>query len=792
MISSLIVAASIVFGVKIAGAQEDATVPESGLALADSGMSTRNKVNLAVEPFALGDVQLLGGPWLAAHKADVAYLLTIDPDRLLHSFRVHAGLKPKAPMYGGWEDSGLAGHTLGHYLTACAQEFATSKDTRYKARVDAIVDDLVLCQAQSPTGYLSATPNGEEAWKAIHEGHIRSGGFDLNGMWSPWYVVHKIMAGLLDAYTLAGNKKALGVCEKMADWSIYETAGLSDTQWQQMLGCEYGGMNDALAELYSIDGQEKYLDLSRKFYDNRVLNPLADGHDDLAGKHSNTQIPKIIGLARLYELTGDEKDKTTTEFFWNAVAEHHSYVIGGNGDHEYLGPPDKLSSHLSSNTCETCCTYNMLKLTRHLFEWDPKVEYADFYERAHLNDILASQDPDDGMMCYFVPLASGSFRQHSTPFEDFTCCVGTGMENHTKHTDSAYFHAGASRLYVVQFMDTELNWREAGVKLTQSTAFPQNGKVAITIEKGGRGPFEMLIRHPGWAGPFSIALNGKVVAKSDDPGFASIKRRWKAGDRLEFTLPMELHMEPMPDNPNRVALLYGPVVLAADMGDSNAPAPRTPVLVTDNAPVSRWLQPVAGEPLQFTTQGCARPVQLTLKPFYEIDQDRYAVYFDLFSENEWQQQEDAYRKEEARIKDLESRTIDYFRVGEMQPERDHDLVAVKTDLRDADGHSFRTPLPQGHFEFKMKVDPSKTNDLVITYWGNPRWSEGVTPDFRVLIDGQPLSEETLPDRKPNVFFDVTYRLDPAKLTGKQSVIVRIESIEGKPAGSISAARITHE
>lgn len=737
------------------------------------------------EPFSLGDVRLLGGPWLFANQADAKYLLTVDPDRLLHSFRVNSGLPPKAPIYGGWEDSGLAGHSLGHYLTACSQQYAATHDKRYKDKVDYIVSELTACQKNRPDGYIAAMPNGDKVWAEVKRGEIRSGGFDLNGLWSPWYTHHKVLAGLLDAYRLAGNREALTVAEKFADWAIDETKNLTDEQWQKMLACEYGGMNDALAELYAATGQRKYLDLSRKFYDNRVLAPLAEGEDDLSGKHSNTQIPKIIGLARLYELTGDAKDRKTAEFFWDRIVNHRTYVIGGNSDHEYLGPADKLNDALSTNTCETCNTYNMLKLTRHLFEWEPKASYADFYERAHLNDILASQDPDDGMMCYFVPLASGAFRTHSTPFDNWTCCHGTGMENHTKHADSVYFHAGKERLYVNQYIPTELNWKQAGVVLKQTTNFPEDGRVALDVERGSH-EFTLAIRHPYWAAePVDVKVNGQVVAHSTEPSsYIEVKRRWKAGDRVTFDLPMTLRTEAMPDNPNRVAVLYGPVVLAADLGSPDGPRPRTPVLVTDGRPVSEWLKPVPGKPLEFVAADAGRPDALTMRPFYRLNEDRYAVYFDQFTEDQWQQTEAEYRAEEARQKDLEARTIDFMRIGEMQPERDHNLKAEKTDVRDSDGRGFRTPLAGGWFEFEMKVNPSEANDLVMTYWGNPRYR----PEFDVLVDGQKIATETLPRLKANKFFDVTYPLPAEATKGKTKITVRVQAIEGRPSGSVAGAR----
>lgn len=764
--------------------ESEVTMPITLLLAATLGISTHmTKPTPAVAPFSLSDVKITGGPFATAGKAAAEYLLKVDSDRLLHSFRIHSGLKAKGKIYGGWEDSGLAGHSLGHYLSACAQEYATSGDARFKQRVDYIVAELVACQRSRPDGYIAAMPDGDRMWAEVKKGEIRSRGFDLNGLWSPWYTHHKVFAGLIDAYLIAKNKDALGVAEKFGDWAIEETKALTPDQWQQMLGTEYGGMNDSLAELYALTGKEKFLDLARKFYDKRVLDPLAAGKDELAGKHSNTQIPKIIGLARLYELTGDEKDKKTSEYFWERVVNHHTYAIGGNSDHEYLGVPDKLSDRLSTNTCESCNTYNMLKLTRHLFEWAPNVAYSDYYERAHLNHMLASQNPKDGMMTYFMPLMSGGHRDYSDEYNNWTCCHGSGMETHTKHADSVYFHAGKEKLYVTQFIPTELNWKQAGVTLRQDTDFPNSGKVKLTL--GGKSAkFQLILRHPSWAGAFDINVNGTKTVTSKEPGFVTLERTWKKGDTVEFELPMKLRTEAMPDNAKRVALLYGPVVLAADLGPAKGEMPRTPVLVTGDRPVSEWLEPVPGAPLQFRTKGTGRPTELTFKPFYSLHEGRYATYFDEFTDAEWKAEEAAYRAEEERLRDLDARTLDIMRIGEMQPERDHNLKAEKTDVRDANGRGFRTPMTGGWVEFDMKVDPEKATELVMTYWGNER----LNPEFEILIDGQKLATETLSKHPINKFFDLTYAVPSEMTKGKSKVVVKVQAVGNKWAGSLAGAR----
>jgi uncharacterized protein len=741
---------------------------------------------MKAEPFPLSAVQLLEGPFQHANQATARYLLSIDPDRLLHSFRKHSGLEPKAPIYGGWENMGLAGHSLGHYLSACALEFARTGDARFKEKVDYVVSELVACQVSRPDGYLGAMPDGDRVWAEVKRGEIRTGGFDLNGLWAPWYTHHKVFAGLLDAHQLAVNPQALAVAKKFGDWAIDVTSNLTPEHWERMLACEYGGMNEAMADLYAATGEQKYLDLARKFYDRRVLEPLAKGENSLPGKHSNTQIPKIVGLARLFELTGEESDRKTSLFFWETMVFDHTYVIGGNSNHEYLGLPRQLSEALSSNTAETCNTYNMLRLTRRLFMQDPRIEYADYYERAHLNHILASQNPANGMVTYFMPLASGSSREYSNPEHAWTCCHGTGMENHTKHSDSIFFHQGTDRLFVNLFIPSELLWPEAGVKIRMQTRYPEDGRIELTIHGDAQQPFEMAIRHPGWAeGTLEVRVNGMDEARSSDPGrYLGVRRHWRDGDRIEVSIPMALRLERMPDNDRRIAALYGPVVLAADLGARRGALPRTSVLVTDGRPVAEWLRP-EDTPLSFRSVGVGRPGDLTFRPFHTLHHNRYAVYFDDFTEAQWQQAEAEYRAEEERVRDLETRTVDSMRIGEMQPERDHNLRSDRNDVRQANGRGFRTAMAGGWMEFEMKVDPNGPNDLVLTYWGNER----VRPDFEILVDGTRIAEERLAGRPANRFYDVTYQVPTTVTQGKEQVVVRIQPRANMWAGSLSGARI---
>ncbi|RYF64282.1 MAG: glycoside hydrolase family 127 protein, partial [Cytophagaceae bacterium] len=338
----------------------------TGTGVCQSYVPDRGNEKLIVKPvvpvnafaFAPSAVQLLDSPFKTAMEADARYLVSLKPDRLLADFRVHSGLKPKGEKYGGWESSGLAGHTLGHYLSACALQYATTKEPEFLNRVNYIVDELADCQQARKTGYIGAIPREDSVFAEVSQGIIRSRGFDLNGAWSPWYTVHKVMAGLVDAYLYANSDKALKINVGMADWTGEILKNLTDEQVQKMLLCEYGGMNDVLVNTYALTGNKKYLDLSYKFHDRRVLDSLAIRRDILPGRHSNTQIPKLIGAIRRYELTGNQPDFTMSDFFWKTVVNHHTYAPGGNSNYEYLSTPDQLNDKLTDNTMETCNTYN--------------------------------------------------------------------------------------------------------------------------------------------------------------------------------------------------------------------------------------------------------------------------------------------------------------------------------------------------------------------------------------------------------------------------------------------------
>ena len=748
----------------------------------------RDRVQREAEEFRLEDVRLLDGPFKHAMTKDAEYLLRLDPDRLLSGFRKEAGLKPKGEVYGGWESMTIAGHSLGHYLSACALMFAATGDARFRERVNYIIAELDECQRANGNGYVAAIPNGKKIFQEISAGDIRVQPFNLNGGWVPWYTLHKLFAGLLDAHRYLQSAKALDVAVKLADFADTTVAKLTEEQFQRMLGCEHGGMNEVLAELYARTGNEKYLQLSKRFHHKAVLEPLARQEDRLPGLHANTQIPKLIGLARRYELTLDANDKTAAEFFWQRVVHHHSYVNGGNSDNERFGPPDKLNIRLSQNTSETCNTYNMLKLTRHLFEWQASADYADYYERALYNHILASQDPDDGMVCYYIPMRAGSKKVYSKPFDDFWCCVGTGMENHAKYGEAIYFH-NQDTLWVNLFIPSELNWRDKGFVLRQETRYPESEKTNFTITTKRPVNLAVRLRYPGWATKgVAVAVNGRPQTVTAKPGsFIEIRRAWKTGDRVELTIPMSLRLETMPDNPHRVAILYGPTVLAGDLGaeDETAKVNLEPALMTADKQPSEWLKPVAESSLTFRTTNAGRPNDVTLYPFYRMHHKRYAVYWDLLNEQQWVEREASYRKELERVRKLEALTIDFIQPGEAQAEREHNLQGELMDAGENSGRQWRHARAGGWLSFDLKVAPDKPVSLVCSYWG----SETGPRKFDILVDGNTVATQSLQNDKPGEFFDVTYGIPESVTRGKSKITIRFQGQPGNMAGGFYGVRM---
>jgi uncharacterized protein len=745
-------------------------------------------VSYRVLPFSITDVKLLDGPFLQATELDAKTLLNYEPDRLLSRFYSEAGLKPKAEHYMGWENESLAGHTLGHYLSACSMMYQTTGDKQFLDRVNYIVGELKLVQDADGKGYIGAFPKGKKVFEEeISKGDIRSQGFDLNGIWSPFYTVHKILAGLRDAYRLCGNSIALKVEQRFADWIDVIVSPLNDDQIQKMLLCEHGGISETLADLYADTKEEKYLRMSKIFYQKAFLDPLKEGKDILPGKHCNTNIPKLIALSRIYELTGDTSDRKAAEFFWRTVVSHHSYVTGGNGNEEYFGPENKLRNRLGEGTTETCNVYNMLKLSEHLFEWDASARVADFYERALLNHILSSQNPITGNVTYNLSLDMGGFKDFQDPFS-FTCCVGSGMENHSKYGKNIFYH-NENELFVFQYIASELSWKEKGIVVTQKTSFPEEQGSLFEFKCEKPVKLTLQIRYPSWAkNGIEIKVNGtlkKVTCKSGS--FVPVERTWRTGDKIEVNIPFSLRLESMPDDSNRVAVMYGPLVLAGDLGPVKDTASKdalfVPVMMTENRDPLTWMKPVEGKPNTFITFNTGRPRDVELKPFYSIYNRRYSIYWDLLNETEWITKKTEYQKEQEEIKRLKEAEIDFVQPGEMQPERNHNYKGEKSSAGSFKERASRDSRG-GWFSFDLKTNTNSPVALVVDYWGGFPGAK----TFDILANNKIIATENISNKKEGQFISVQYDIPEELVKGRSKITIRFQAQPNNMAGPVFGVR----
>jgi DUF1680 family protein len=593
--------------------------------------------SLRAQPFELSQIRLLDGPFLRARQLNERFLSSLDLDRQLHAFRLTAGLPTTAEPMGGWESPshGGRGEFFGHSLSARAMLYAATGEKKWKDQLDYLVAELAKCQAKFGTsGYLHTEP--ESVFDQMERENKGEG---------VYYTVHKIMAGLLDVHHYCTNSQALEIAEKMADWVEARSGRFKPDDWQRVLNVEYGGMNDVLYALYAVTHNPRHLETARRFDHERIFAPLAEGRDELKGLHANTTIPKIIGAARAFEVTGTERDRKVAEYFWREVSGHRCYATGGTSNFEFWRTaPDELSNELSMNTHECCCTYNLLKLARKIFTWTADPSVADYYERALFNGVLGTQNPENGLTMYFLPMAGGYWKTFATPFDSFWCCTGTGAESFAKFGDSIYFH-DADALWVNLFIASTLAWPEKGLTLRQSTRFPEEQCTSLEFEAKEPVELALRIRVPHWASQdASMTLNGSPIEIPAKPGtYAEIRRTWKSGDHLSVKTPMRLHLNPMPDDKNLAAIMYGPLVLAGKFGEltpreldnhNTGPAdPPVPVPTFKGSAndLASWIAPVSGKPLEFRTSG--QQTDVTLVPLCMLFDQRYAVYWKIAPRN---------------------------------------------------------------------------------------------------------------------------------------------------------------
>ncbi len=619
----------------------------------------------AAEDFPLSSVRLLDSPFRRAMETDRAYLLRLEPDRLLAGFRREAGLPKKADPYGGWETIpqegrySLAGQALGHYLSALSLMACSTGDAECRRRADYIVAELDACQAAAAglagpgtkPGILCAFPQSRALFAEIAAGKIESDHlFGLNGGYVPLYVTHKVMAGLRDAWLLLGNRTARDVLVRMADWLGTVFAKLSDKQIRETLETEHGGIMEVAADAYAITGDAKYLALAKRLNHRSLYEPMVRGEDTLNGQHANAQIPKVIGMERVYRLTGERDYGRAARFFRDRVVNHRSFVIGGHGEGEFFFEPAEFPTRgvTSITGPETCNTYNMVKLSRAHWLVEPSAATADFIERALYNHILPSQEPERGGFVYFTSMRPGHYRTYSSDTEDFWCCTDTGMENHAKYGQFIYARS-QDRLWVDLLIPSELDWTEQGMSVRLDTRFPEDGKATLTVTAKEPRKVSIAIRCPGWLKPgaMKLAVNGKDETVTARPGsYAELDREWKTGDRIDVEWPLSVRTELLPRSQEWVSVLWGPVVLAGELGDAGIEGldlrathnyvatveqsmEKAPVFLGAAADVAASVKPVAGIPLSFRTEGLAAPADVTLAPFYRVHNQRYAVYWRL-------------------------------------------------------------------------------------------------------------------------------------------------------------------
>ena len=697
------------------------------------------QIPVRMESFSVNDVTLTKSAFKHAEDMDIRYLLAIDPDRLLAPYLKEAGLEPKAENYTNWENTGLDGHIGGHYLSALSYMYASTGHPEIKGRLDYFISELKRCADASGDGYLSGVSNGRRVWKEISEGDIRASSFGLNDGWVPLYNIHKIFAGLRDAYLLYGSDDCKEMFIGLTDWMYRLTSNLTDEQLQGMLSSEHGGLNEVFADAAAISGDKRFMDLAKRFSHKKVLEPLLKGEDHLTGMHANTQIPKVIGYKRIADLEGYNDWDKAAKYFWETVVDNRSITIGGNSVREHFHPADDFSSMLESEQGpETCNTYNMLRLTKMLYETSGDTHYMDYYERAVYNHILSTVNPVQGGFVYFTPMRSGHYRVYSQPQTSFWCCVGSGMENHARYGEMVYSHNGDDELFVNLFIPSVLSWGKTTVE--QSNDFPAEEATTLTITPEKARKFTVSIRIPEWTDGMEVTVNGKDAKTVNEGGFMKVTRKWSAGDKIEVSLPMSLRAVPLPDNSDNFSFMYGPVVLAAEIGrqeqlgmyadDSRGghiaagkqlPLQDMPVIVGNADAVLSNISKVEGKPLTFHLEGTA-PARyadgMTLVPFSTLHECRYMVYWPVVSEDEWQGRLARQEAEEKARLALDMITTDKVICGEQQPESDH-FIQMKNTANGADnnGRHWRMIRREGWFSYNLNTAGMNIKEVRFAFTG---------------------------------------------------------------------------
>ena len=765
---------------------------------------------LYADEFSLGDVTLLDGPLKKARDLNIQVLLKYDNDRLLAPYLKEAGLTPKAQSYRNWD--GLDGHVGGHYLTAMAINAATgSKECR--ERMEYWISELQRCADANAKnhpewgkGYVGGVPGSDRIWSAYKKGNFGP----YSGAWVPYYNLHKMYAGLRDCWVYCGNEQAKQLFLGFCDWAIDLTSGLTDEQVERTLHTEHGGMNEVLADAYAITGDKKYLDVAKRFSHRRLLLPLSQRQDCLDNMHANTQVPKVVGYERISELSGDEAYHTAAAYFWDIVTGERTLAFGGNSRREHFPSKEASQDFVTDiDGPETCNTNNMLKLSEELHRRNPEARYADFYELATFNHILSSQHPEHGGYVYFTSARPRHYRNYSAPNEAMWCCVGTGMENHGKYGQFVYTHKG-DNLFVNLFVSTELNWKERGIVVRQETQFPYAETSKITIAQG-KGQFTLQVRYPGWVKPgqFAVKVNGEPVSIVTGPSsYVAISRKWKKGDVVELTFPMYNSIKYLPNLPQYIALMHGPIMLAMKTGTEDLvrliaddsrfgqlavgkklPVDQAPILINNNLEdIANQLVPVAGKPLHYTlTTRMENEIRNELMPFFELHDSRYMMYWLALSENSYKGYLDNLTKQEQERQALEARTVDKVQPGEQQPESDHFMETDRSNVGNTNDVFYRDASDGHFFSYLMQTGGETELSLRLKYWGVGEWK---SHEFDILVDDVVvMSVNNTGKYRISEFKYETYPIPAELLKGKKQVRVKFVAKPRKQIGEIYEVRL---
>lgn len=755
--------------------------------------------------FPLSDIKLTDGPFKTSMDLNIQTLLEYDVDRLLQPFLTEAGLTAKGAAYANW--SGLAGHVGGHYLSALAIHYASTGDTNCKQRMDYIISELKKCQEKNANGYVGGVPNSKSLWT-----NLSNGDFGLYySVWVPWYNLHKTYAGLRDAWLYGESETAKQMFLALCDWGIVTISKLSDTQIQTMLGVEFGGMNEVYVDAYKMTGQQKYLDAAKKFTHKYVFDALSKNSDILDNLHANTQIPKFVGFASVALNNSQETTYlSAASNFWQTVVTKRSLALGGNSRREYFPAATACKDYLVDREGpESCNTYNMLKLSSQLHGKTPEVKYADFYERALFNHILSTQNPEHGGYVYFTPARPMHYRVYSAPNEAMWCCVGTGMENHGKHGQFIYSETDGA-LYVNLFIASELNWEEKGVTIKQTTDFPR--EEGTTLEFTGSASFKLKIRYPSWVAKDSlkVIVNGDEYPVLVEPGqYMTINRDWVTGDVVKIKTPMHLHIEEMPNVPDYVAILYGPILLGA-RGDSEGLSGLVaddgrwahiasgsliatydaPIVVSKREEIVSKIKPVKGEPLHFTVSDLfpdqPRFSDLVLEPFYQIHDARYMMYWMALDPAEAEEVLAEMKQKELESLITDARTLDYVSTGEQQPESDHKMQTLNSTSGIHENEYWRDASSGGYFSYELATQGRTDLTLQVKYWGN----ESGTRVFDILVDETIIATENVVNKwNVNEFRSVEYPIDASLVAGKEIITVKFKARTNAVAGGVFYVRL---